>query len=277
MEISTMTLDDLKIAISWAKREGWNPGLHDAECFFKADPNGFFKGTIDNKIIAVGSAVAYGDEYGFCGLYIVDKDYRGKNFGFELTKARLNYLGDRLTGIDGVLEMTDKYSKIGYVKQHENIRFKYSSNFEFINNINIVDLSSVDFAKLSNYDRKYFPAKRDNFLKSWISQHDSFALSYIQNNSLQGYGVIRKCIAGHKIGPLFAENQEIANHIFQALVNKAASNEIYIDMPEPNPAVKQFIKDYSLKEVFYTTRMYRNGMPNINLNNIFGITTFELG
>ena len=33
--------EELAFAIDLAAGEGWNPGVHDAECFFAADPNGF--------------------------------------------------------------------------------------------------------------------------------------------------------------------------------------------------------------------------------------------
>lgn len=51
----------------WAAKEGWNPGLEDAACFYQTDPNGKLNG----KIIAVGSAVIYDDFFVFCGFYIV--------------------------------------------------------------------------------------------------------------------------------------------------------------------------------------------------------------
>jgi hypothetical protein len=31
--IGRMTLSDVEVAIDWAAREGWNPGLNDAQCF----------------------------------------------------------------------------------------------------------------------------------------------------------------------------------------------------------------------------------------------------
>ena len=37
------------IAIKWAEKEGWNPGITDAEPFYAADPKGFFIGEIDGK------------------------------------------------------------------------------------------------------------------------------------------------------------------------------------------------------------------------------------
>ena len=36
-----MTETDLGLALDWAAAEGWNPGLHDAHCFYAADPEGF--------------------------------------------------------------------------------------------------------------------------------------------------------------------------------------------------------------------------------------------
>lgn len=43
-KIKTMTREELDIAVEWAAREGWNPGVHDADAFYAADPNGFFGG-----------------------------------------------------------------------------------------------------------------------------------------------------------------------------------------------------------------------------------------
>lgn len=44
--IRKMELEDLEFAVQLAKEEGWNPGIHDAGCFFAADPNGFFVGEL---------------------------------------------------------------------------------------------------------------------------------------------------------------------------------------------------------------------------------------
>ena len=34
----TMSRDEVALAIEWAARQGWNPGLHDADTFCAADP-----------------------------------------------------------------------------------------------------------------------------------------------------------------------------------------------------------------------------------------------
>ena len=44
LAVRRMSEADLELALDWAAAEGWNPGLHDAHCFYAADPEGFFLG-----------------------------------------------------------------------------------------------------------------------------------------------------------------------------------------------------------------------------------------
>ncbi len=83
-QIRIMTRNDLDIAVSWAAKEGWNPGLHDAECFYQTDPQGYFMGFIDNDPIGCISAVSYGKDFGFLGFYIVKPEYRRKGYGIQI-------------------------------------------------------------------------------------------------------------------------------------------------------------------------------------------------
>ena len=57
--IQLMTLDEVELAVDWAAREGWNPGLDDARIFHATDPEGFFVGVLDGEPIASISVVAY--------------------------------------------------------------------------------------------------------------------------------------------------------------------------------------------------------------------------
>ena len=62
-QITRMTSDEISTAVQWARQEGWNLGLNDAECFYQTDPHGFFAGKLDDQIIAVGSAVVYDEHF----------------------------------------------------------------------------------------------------------------------------------------------------------------------------------------------------------------------
>jgi Acetyltransferase (GNAT) domain/Acetyltransferase (GNAT) family len=275
--IKKMKEHEVQIAIDWAQKEGWNLGLNDAHCFYQADPNGFFIGLLDNEPIAVGSAVVYSYNFAFCGLYIVKNEYRKQGYGLKLTEERLKYIGNRITGIDGVLENVSKYERLGYVPCYKQIRYEWTGNSITSDSSFVVDINTLAFNQLNAFDQKYFQAPRSNFLQSWIHQPNTFALAFIENQQIQGYGVIRKCLIGYKIGPLFAESPEVAKTLLEALRSKISEGSVFIDTPEANPHSQTLAKHFEMSPKFEVIRMYRNGIPKLLIENIYGVTTFELG
>ncbi|CEK11716.1 GNAT family N-acetyltransferase [Legionella hackeliae] len=276
--VERMNEADVDYAIEWAAKEGWNPGLQDAACFYQTDPHGFFVGKLDGKIIAMGSAVVYDEHFAFCGFYIVDKEFRGKGYGLALTKVRLEYVGARNAGIDGVVNMVDKYARLGYRIAHNNGRYVGLAPLHGKqNNPAIVPLTTFDFTQLLEYDRLHFPALREAFLKCWINQSEGASLGYVSSGRLVGYGVMRACRSGFKIGPLFADSPAIAEELFLNLLQYAKGKEFYLDIPENNPHAKALVERHQLRKVFETARMYLKGEPHLPIEQIYGITTFELG
>lgn len=277
-QIVHMTQEEVNVAVSWAANEGWNPGLHDARCFYQTDPQGFFAGKLDNKIIAVGSAVIYDENYAFCGFYIVDKPYRDLGYGLELTQARLAYIGQRNAGIDGVIPMLDKYARLGYQFAHNNARYMLEQMTpQKVLPTGLKEVTDIDFSQLCTYDRLHFPAPRPQFLNCWIHQKDSKALAFEEEGQLKGYGVIRACQQGFKIGPLFAETPEIANSLFYHLALYAQGKVVYLDIPEPNLDAVELVQRYRMIRIFATARMYLKQEPVLATKHIYGITSFELG
>lgn len=277
-QISVMSLAEVSIALDWANAEGWNPGLNDAHTFYAADPSGFLIGKLDGQPIATISAVKYGLTFGFIGLYIVQKNYRHQGYGLQIWHHALDALKGRCVGLDGVLAQQDNYQKSGFQFAHRNIRFAgFSPPVSSLSNA-LVNLSSLPIADLYQYDRHFFPEQRDQFLPTWIDQPQGHALGIVENTKLLGYGVIRACHNGYKIGPLNAENQDWAIALFEGLVAKIpAGSEIYLDVPEPNAQAMAMAQRYGLQPSFETARMYLGEIPSMALEKMFGITTFELG
>lgn len=99
----------------------------------------------------------------------------------------------------------------------------------------------------------------------------------MDGDTLTGFGVIRPCAKGYKIGPLFADNAEIAETLFSALTASIPGENFYLDVIEPNKAAGEMAKKHELAEVFVTVRMYTEAMPDMKMDKIFGVTSFELG
>ena len=244
--IRNMTRGEVSLTVDWAAKEGWNPGLYDAECFYKADPNGFFIGLLEGTPIAIVSAVAYDDTYVFGGFYIVKREFRGKGYGMKIFKKALEYTGDRNFGGDGVIENLGMYKKVGLELAHFNARYQGHGITMVKTNPNIVDLSKVPFDKLATYDDKVFGFKRRDFLRCWVNQPENIALGYIKNGKLEGYGVIRKCHKGYKIAPIFANNKRIAEKLFASLASSVEKNQkIFFDIPEVNKGAVEIINKFN--------------------------------
>ncbi|MGE5496776.1 MAG: GNAT family N-acetyltransferase [Syntrophothermus sp.] len=277
--IRTMTSDEVEnIAVKWADAEGWNPGLYDSECFYNTDPEGFLIGLLDGKPAACISAVKYDDSFGFIGFYIVSPEFRGQGYGIKIWNAAMEYLKGTNTGLDGVVVQQGNYAKSGFRLAYSNIRHQgisFVSPYKFPE---ILNISEVPFEKILEYDKCTFPAPRENFLKSWLKQPESYAVASMSGVELNGFAVIRKCRTGYKIGPLFADDFVVAERLFLALNNfPEPGSRIYLDTPETNLQAVQLAKIYKMEKVFETARMYTGGFPPIDISRVYGVTTFELG
>lgn len=277
--IRNMTLEEVEsIAAEWAAREGWNPGLHDAPCFYAADPKGFFVGLLADEPVACVSIVAYPQKFAFLGFYIVRPEYRGKGYGLKIWNAALERLGDYNVGLDGVVEQQANYKKSGFELAYSNIRYEGVSRPTAQDWPELVSLSEVPFEDIVQYDAKLFPAPRPQFLRCWLEQPDSLGLAALRRGKLAGYMLIRTCRAGYKIGPLFADDDELAAKLFLAASNFAAPGaKIYLDTPETNQAAVRLAESHGMQKVFGTARMYTKARPAMDLDKVFGVTTFELG
>ena len=277
--IRTMTRAEVGLALDWAAAEGWNPGLFDADCFHASDPGGFLLGELDGEPVASISVVRYGSDFAFLGLYIVRPAFRGRGYGWRLWQAGMALREGRTVGLDGVVAQQANYRKSGFEFAWRNQRLAGVAAASGPPPPEVVALSGLPLSDLLTYDRSFFPAGRTDFLRCWIDQPDGAALGWRDAaGGLRGYGVLRRCRTGAKIGPLFADDEAIAEALFTALCAQAPpGSAVFLDVPEPNPAALALGARHGLSLVFETARMYAGAAPALPLARTWGITTFELG
>jgi hypothetical protein len=268
---------ELDIALEWAAVEGWNPGLGDGACFRAADADGFLIGLLDGHPIGCISVVRYGVDFGFLGFYIVRRDWRGRGFGLQLWEAGLQHLQGRTIGLDGVVAQQDNYRRSGFTFAHRNVRFGGQSRTEREHDPRVRAVDPQLVSSLLEFDRRFFPADRERFLRCWLRDDRRQARAFVEDGRVCGYGVIRPCRDGFKVGPLFALTEEAADLLFAELASTAKGETVYLDCPEPNGRATELARRNGLTAVFETARMYRGAAPDLPLGAIYGITTFELG
>ena len=277
--IKTMTRAEVDWAVELAADQGWNPGLYDAECFYRTDPEGFLIGLLDGKPVACISAVSYGRRFGFIGFYIVLPEHRGKGYGYRIWQAAMERMRGHNTALDGVPDQVTNYMKSGFHLAYNSYRFeKRFTGLAESRSPGIVPLAEVSLEDVLRYDRQCFPEDRRVFLECWLKMPESTALGCVEAGRLKGYGVIRRCRKGYKIGPLFSDDAGTAEKLYLALASGAEDDApVFLDIPEPNREAVALAGKYGMKTVFATARMYTGKEPDIRLDKVFGVTTFELG
>jgi ribosomal protein S18 acetylase RimI-like enzyme len=278
LHIRPMTRPELDLGIEWAAQEGWNPGLHDADTFHAADPEGFLGAWLDSEPVGMVSAVHYGAGFGFLGFYIVRPPFRGQGHGLALWQAAMRRFGGRVVGLDGVVAQQDNYRKSGFELAWNNVRYEGAARARARSGSSVVPLNEFALQDVLDYDAAFFADDRRMFTQHWLAQRGSTALAVRRDGRLAGYGVIRPCRSGHRIGPLFADDAQGAEQLYDALVSQvAAGTSVQIDIPAPNPLALGLVGARGLAPVFETARMVTGAVPALPMQRMFGVTSFELG
>jgi hypothetical protein len=286
--IRRMEQGELDFALKLAAAEGWNPGLRDAEAFWRADPQGHFLGLREGRPVACISAVGYGGDglrptFGFVGLYIVAPDQRGQGLGYRLWDAALGALTAPTIGLDGVVAQQDNYRKSGFALAMRNCRYQAGPRGQVGGAMppGLLPLAELPFGEVLAYDRRCFPARREAFLRAWLATPGHTALGLRRNGNLAGFGVVRPCGLGSKIGPLFADDDAAAHALFHGLCASAPlsanGGPLFLDVPMAHAGAVRLAESHGLRPVFETARMYRGPAPDLDLGRVFGVTSFELG
>ncbi len=282
MQVTIGPLDagGVATAVEWARREGWNPGLHDAAAFHAADRQGYLGLYAGGELAATISAVRYGDRFAFVGFYICRPEFRGRGWGLRLWNASLEGIAGFTVGLDGVVAQQHNYAKSGFVLAHRNVRYGGTPRRPgATGKSRIRQLTGADVGVVADYElrERLFPARRPTFLSAWLDMPNAHALGLFEGDQSTGYGVIRRCHAGHKIGPLFARSADEATSLVAGLLEGREGDAVFLDVPENNAAAVALARSLGLQPVFETARMYKGKAPDLDLSRIFGITTFELG
>lgn len=281
LEFKQLKRSELDTLVTWAKAEGWNPGMYDAEAFWATDPEGFYGCYNNDELIGGGSIVSYGGLFGFMGFFIVKPEYRSQGIGKQLWYKRRDTLLSRLAegaaiGMDGVIAMQPFYGKGGFEIAFRDERYeRLGATFDL--DQHITPIINNDLDQILAYDELCFGFPRPRFMKAWLKMPESKTFKYTVDNTIKGFVVVRKVDDGYKVGPLFAEDEKIAEALYQAALNSLEGSTLYIDMPVVNEAALRLVKKYNATYVFECARMYYGTPPALPTDKIFGITSFELG
>jgi len=281
LSIDVMQSHEVAQLVEWAANESWNPGLSDVAAAWAVDPDAFIAVRKDHELVGGGTIVSYDGAFGFMGLFIVRPDLRGRGIGTSLWYHRRDRLVRRLApgasvGMDGVFDMVPFYERGGFRLAYRDLRFEGVASGN--RSMRAIDLAQLPMDVIDAFDRRFVPAPRSRFLSAWLSQSGGIGAAMVdRSGAMQGYGFLRPCRVGYKIGPLFADDPAVAEEILDHLLGAVPGQQVQVDVPEPNTVALDLVAQRGLVESFGCARMYLGADPCLPTGGIFGVTSFEFG
>lgn len=279
--LATMRADEVERLAEWAKAEGWNPGRSDLAIVYRTDPEAFIALRDGDELIGGGTVFRISPAFGFMGLFIVRADRRGAGLGRALWHYRRDRLLQRLQpgatiGMDGVLDMVPFYSDGGFRLAHRDLRFQGIACGEADPQVSTP--TAADFNAIVELDENLFGTARPEFLSGWINAPGAHA-AVLRSESRQvvALAVMRPALQGYKFGPVLADSPIFARRVVTHLLAKAVGQNVQLDVPEPNAAGLALAESLGLKVVFSCARMYYGPVPDVDIQRIYGVTSFEFG
>lgn len=269
----------MRRALTWAATEGWNPGRHDAEPFFAADPGGFLGLEVDGSVAVVASVVRWSGTYAFGGLFIAAPGVRGTGLGYTLLREALAFADGRTIGLDAVLEQEPLYARNGAVPAYTTTRWRWdppTGAHPEPGDDPTVDARTLAVADLVAFERTCVVGDRTTFLTAWLAMPDVVARAVVTDGRLHGWGLRRACVDGHRVGPFFAVDDTTADVLWTGLT-AGADGPVYLDAPDVNPIARELTARHGMTPGFTTRRMYVGPPPDLDLARVVGVTTLELG
>ena len=280
------------VIFSKAAAEGWRSGALDHVNYFAADNSIFFVGKLNEKPISSAFYVKHSKDYVYCGGFLVDKQCRGKGYGVQTLKSAYAMMGERYNyGADITLKMMPFHAKFGFkpewYQQCFDLRAFEASQAErkHLKSIEIVTPSTTLFPALLDYDTHVHVFPRRAFLEKWVFAPNCYCSVAVNSSSgsVVGYGVVRTTFSSTndwRIGPLFADNSDIARSLCQDMCVKVAAKEpqavITLDVAYGknfSPDSLQLVTELGGNPTFKMIRAYMYGVPpNTPLHKIFVMT-----
>ena len=280
------------VIINPMAKEGWRPGLKDAECFLACDPSRALVGELNGKPICSIKLTKYSESFVFSGCYMVNKEYRGKGYALKMTDAAFDYAKQSSANIGIVSE------KLHAERAYKRWGFRslfYGSTFVFHpptaltrrpetseRSVQIKNISEVNLKAFFTYDTDVFGFERHAFLSKWLRVTGSFTRVAINSEgSIVGYTVARPTFVqgeGYKIGPLFADSEPIAGKLLKAVFEELLQQgEPVVCIDAPTEKAIKLCEKLQGKRVFDIVYMVKNDPPSVRFDKWYGYTTTQLG
>lgn len=283
-EVRPLTRDELDVVLRWAVDAGWNPGLHDADALWAADPDALWGVEVDGMLVGAGATVRRGSRSGGVGLLLVEPSHRSRGIGSLTFPFLVDGALSRLeAGAGLVLDCPESYQdfceRFGFVPVRRVARSTAVATLgrrgPYTGQLRA--LAQLPFDRVVAYDAKFSGGERPDFLRAWMTPKGGLGLGAYEAGWLIGMAILRPAHDGYRIGPFYAESRDIAEDLFVALSGTVVGQKLVLDVPLEDPDIVAFASSKGFTLAAQAVHMQLGQVVEGPREQVYGESTLEYG
>jgi len=278
-----MTASDVPAAMRLKEAAGWNQIPQDWLGYLELEPSGCFVGLVGDEVVASGTALAYDSKFGWIGMILVDPEHRRRGYATRMMETCLAYLeGKRcLTQrLDATEAGAQVYQKFGFAQEaivERWVRQAGATLPALEGDIQTSPIPDRQIAEISSWDAEAFGASRQELL-AWYARNKAPALLAINCGNPLGYVMGRVGSSAYQIGPLVAEDIQVASRLAVDFLSVIPSRSVIADVSRDNPAAIELLERLGFTPSRRLLRMYRGKYPPPGRKDrVYFLAGFEFG
>ena len=280
LEIGLLTPDDLGDADALVKEAGWNQVEADWRIFL--DLGKVYAIRDGGKVIATAAALPYGGRFGWISMVLIAGAYRRQGLATRLMERCI--AGLTASGLVPILDATPAgravYLGLGFEDSwpFQRMLLKETARaFKTASALHIEPVSDENWEALCTYDAKLFGADRSAVLSRLRGRLPKAEALVRSGDKIVGFLLGRAGRRAAQIGPLVADNDEIASTLLDHAIKSIAA-PVYVDvMDDKHGLLKQLADAGFVHERPYTRMMLRRSESFQDLPRTFAVAGPELG
>ncbi len=232
IEIRLLFESDIPSAMGVKEAAGWNQTDADWRRLLRLEPAGCFGAIRDGRLVGTTTTTIHG-ELAWIGMVLVEPQHRRQGIAAKLMNAALDYLKDKVHTIklDATAVGQPVYEKFGF--RAESVVERWSGTAELTRgetqSQSLMDRETV--RDVLNLDRVAFNADRSSLILALIDEACvSPVLIRAADGALSGYALARSGSSRTYIGPVVANDPQVAEILMDRTLTALAGSDVYVDL-----------------------------------------------
>lgn len=224
---------DIPAGLALCRASGWNQTAEDWEQLLAQGGDGCRVAVFDRRVVGTATAVTYEGRFAWIGMVLVDVAVRGRGIGRALLHEALARLGPVPARLDATPKGHPLYLALGFVEERRLCRLTSPAAPGGVGGDcrEVRPMRRDDLDGVAAWDRSVFGADRRPLLEWARESAPDQALVVDRGASLEGYCLGRQ---GHRflqVGPVVADQIDVAASLVDACRQRSPEAPMAIDVP----------------------------------------------